>query len=247
MLKFNWKIVLGIVLLFLSALCYFVHYLLFKDSHHIFVYLVGDVAFVFVEVLLVTLIIHNLLEIREKKSRLNKMNMVIGAFFSEVGVKLLRQLSNYDPLSEKMHEAVSNEEDSAEDKFKNIREFLRSYEYEVAKEKIDLETLKDFLLSKRGFMLRLLENPILLEHEAFSSMLWAVFHLAEELEARDKIGELPESDHKHLVNDTKRVYGQLTVQWLNYMRHLRKSYPFLFSLSVRQNPFDKNANPVITE
>ena len=77
MKRFGWQILLGLALVFLSAVIYFVHYLVFRDAHHIFIYLLGDVAFVPVEVLIVTLIIHRLLSIYEKKAVLKKMNMVI--------------------------------------------------------------------------------------------------------------------------------------------------------------------------
>ena len=50
-------IILGIALLLASVAVYFIHYLIFDDAHHIFIYMVGDIAFVFIEVLLVTLII----------------------------------------------------------------------------------------------------------------------------------------------------------------------------------------------
>jgi len=39
--------------------------------------------------------------------------------------------------------------------------------------------------------LRLLENPVLLEHESFTELLRSVFHLSEELEQRDDFGKLP--------------------------------------------------------
>jgi len=87
---FNWQILLGISLIALSAVIYFIHYYIFRDAHHIFLYLIGDIAFVFIEVLMVTLVLHKLLNLREKKEMLNKLNMVIGAFFSEVGGELLR-------------------------------------------------------------------------------------------------------------------------------------------------------------
>ena len=51
---------LAAALLTLSALFYWMHFLLFHDAHHIFIYLVGDIAFVPIEVLLVTLILHRL-------------------------------------------------------------------------------------------------------------------------------------------------------------------------------------------
>lgn len=60
------RIIFGIILILLSVIFYSVHYVLFRDAHHIFIYLIGDIAFVFIEVFLVTLIIHELLSYREK-------------------------------------------------------------------------------------------------------------------------------------------------------------------------------------
>jgi len=79
----NWQATLGLALIALSATVYLIHYLIFRDAHHIFIYMIGDIAFVFVEVLMVTVIIHQLLSLREKRAILEKLNMVIGAFFSE--------------------------------------------------------------------------------------------------------------------------------------------------------------------
>ena len=96
MKRLNWQILLGLSLVALSALFYLIHYAIFRDTHHIFIYLLGDVAFVPIEVLLVTLIIHRLLSVREKRSMLKKLNMVIGAFFSEVGTGLLKSFYDFD-------------------------------------------------------------------------------------------------------------------------------------------------------
>ena len=93
---FNWQFVLGVVLIVLSALVYYAHFLIFRDSHHIFIYLIGDIVFVFLEVFLVTLVMHNLLVHREKQALFKKMNMVIGAFFSEVGRGLLKSCITFD-------------------------------------------------------------------------------------------------------------------------------------------------------
>jgi hypothetical protein len=83
MKSLSWRIWIGIFLIVLSAVVYFIHFLVFRDAHHIFVYLVGDIGFVFIEVLLVTLIIDQLLHQREKRSLLHKLNMIIGVFFSD--------------------------------------------------------------------------------------------------------------------------------------------------------------------
>jgi hypothetical protein len=42
----------------------------------------------------------------------------------------------------------------------------------------------------------------------------------------------------------KRAYLLLISEWLAYLKHLKENYPYLFSLSVRTNPFDPNASPV---
>ena len=75
---FNHYTLFGILLILLSVIFYVIHYVIFRDPHHIFIYLIGDIAFVFFEVLLVTLIIEKLLRERERQNRLEKLNMVIG-------------------------------------------------------------------------------------------------------------------------------------------------------------------------
>ena len=91
----------------------------------------------------------------------------------------------------------------------------------------------------------LLANPNLLEHDTFTDLLWAVFHLVEELAARQEFTNLPKSDFDHLSGDIKRAYSQLLIEWLAYMKHLKDDYPYLFSLAVRMNPMDVNADPVV--
>jgi hypothetical protein len=92
---------------------------------------------------------------------------------------------------------------------------------------------------------RLLENPSLLEHETFTQLLRAVFHLTEELESREDVGGLPESDYKHLAGDIKRAYILIVREWLDYMEYMKNNYPYLFSLAMRTNPFDRQATPVV--
>ena len=247
MKRINWQVLLGASLLMLSIVFYFLHYLLFRDPHHIFIYMIGDVGFVFIEVLLVTLIIHRVLDEREKKVRLNKLNMVIGAFFSAVGTELLRMMSERDHEIAKMQEKFVTEHESTSQKLEKMRSYLKKHGHNIEIEKLNWDTVKEFLMSKRDFLLRLLENPNLLEHESFTEVLWAVFHLADELQARETFQELPEADIRHLAGDAQRVYGKLAQQWLEYMKHLQGSYPYLFSLAMRLDPFNRNATPIVQE
>ncbi len=237
----NWQVTLGTVLISLSAAVYSLHYLIFHDAHHIFIYLVGDVAFVFIEVLMVTIIIHRLLSLREKQALLQKLNMVIGTFYSEVGLVLLRMASEADEKSKTISDALVLSDTWTVREFQAVSRQLGRHAYAVQMERLSLEGLKDFLAAKRDFLLRLMENPNLLEHESFTNLLWSVFHLAEELAYRRSLQGLSPADSAHLAGDIKRAYALLVSEWLSYMKHLQWDYPYLFSLAVRTNPFDARA------
>jgi hypothetical protein len=72
-------------------------------------------------------------------------------------------------------------------------------------------------------------------------MLWSVFHLADELAHRPSVAGLPDADLRHLENDIRRAYDWLVREWLRHMQHLKATYPYLFSLAVRTNPFNPDA------
>lgn len=245
MKRLSWQGVLVLSLVVISIVIYLVHYAIFRDARNIFFYMVMEIAFLPIQVLLVTLIIHRLLEEREKRARLEKLNMVIGTFFSEVGTQLLTYLSDFDPNLEKIRSDLIVTNNWSEQEFMTVSRHLRNHSYGVDIKKIDLENLKTFLSIKKDFLVRLLESPTLLEHQSFTEHLRAVFHLAEELSFREDIKHLPETDISHLANDIKRAYQLIVYQWLDYMRYLKKYYPYLFSFAMRTNPFDENASPIV--
>lgn len=72
-------------------------------------------------------------------------------------------------------------------------------------------------------------------------MLWALYHLIDELENRPDPLALPETDIKHLSGDITRVYGLLVYEWIFYIKHLKDKYPYLWSLAIRKNPFAQNS------
>ena len=240
--KKNRRILFGGLLILLSVFCYAAHFVIFRDAHHIFIYLVGDIAFVFIEVLLVTLIIHQLLSNRERRAILQKLNMVIGAFFTRMGSDLLRFCSGFDANDNKVAKHLVIEQDWSPAHFLKIRKVMESHDYEINATTGDLKGLKNLLLEHSDFVLRLLENQNLLEHESFTELLWAVSHLSEELSHRKNLEGLTGKDVEHLAGDIRRAYRILIREWLSYMEHLMSEYPYLFSLALRTNPFDPEAS-----
>jgi hypothetical protein len=245
MKRIDWKIWLGVVLVVISIATYAIHYAIFRDSHHIFIYMVGDIAFVPIEVLLVVLIVHRLLDSRETRARLEKLNMVIGAFFGEIGTKLLTYISDLDPNLDSMRKELIIGNDWDDKEFDRVSKMIIKYDYGVKLSAQNLQDMKQMLIERMEFLVRMFENPILLEHENFTDLLRAVFHLADELANRDDVTSLPDTDMAHLTGDTNRAYGILAQMWLEYMEHIKDNYPYLFSLAMRVNPFDKTASPVV--
>jgi hypothetical protein len=190
--------------------------------------------------------IEYMIDERERKSRLEKLNMIIGIFFSEVGTLLLKKMSAHDPMIDEIRSVlvVSNNWSDAE--FARARSVLDTHVSNLDSRSVPLDDLHSFLMTHKGFLLALLENPQLIEHDSFTPLLQALFHLTEELMAREKLTSLPAADYAHLCGDINRVYRLLILEWLTYMQYLKRFYPYLFSLAMRQNPFDKNASVIVS-
>ncbi len=236
------------IFLFTSAAIYYLHYLIFRDPHHIFIFMIGDLAFLFLDVMLVVVVIEQLLNQREKNNRRNKLNMLIGAFFSEVGHGLLQQLIPLIQSKEKIKEKILFSSTWSKPDFIKAAREVKEIPLVISISPKDLISLRDYLLPKRDFLLSLLANPTLLEHEPFTNLLWPIFHLLEELALRpEEMSNLPLSDLEHLKNDVARIVSLLLEAWVYYVAHLKEKYPFLFSLVIRINPFSVAPTPIINQ
>jgi hypothetical protein len=130
--------------------------------------------------------------------------------------------------------------------FAAARTAIRTFDAHLDSRRGDLHAVRDYLVPRRSFILGMLQNPNLLEHEEFAETLWAVMHLTDELVARKSLDGLPEPDMNHLSVDVQRAYKALVEEWLHYMEHLKTDYPYLFALALRTNPFDPKATVEVT-
>ena len=239
------KFAISVILILSVAFIIAIHTLIFHDLRTLAFYFLLDLALIPVQVLIVTLLIDQLLKQHEKRAMLGKLNMVIGIFFTETGTRMLQQFMAFDRRGANQCRAMAVAVNWTSRDYENARAQMNNLDLDLVGRADDLAKLRDYLLVKRPFFLSLLENPNLLEHESFTDLLWAVFHLTEELAAREKLDDLPPSDLQHLAGDMRRAAGLGVVQWLAYMQHLQRAYPYLFSLAVRINPFNPDASPVV--
>lgn len=246
MKRLSWRVTLGLGLVATTLLLVIINLAVFQSAKETGFWMLHSISMLPIEVLLTVLILNALLERRSRQELLNKLNMVIGAFFSEVGADLLRRISEFDTDVTCRGEFLVKGDWNAR-RFEQARQAVKAYDFAVDATHGDLVDLRTFLVSKREFMLGLLENQSLLEHESFTDALWSVFHLAEELEFRPDMSNLPRSDLAHLGSDMKRAYAALAIEWLGHIEHLKTAYPYLYSLAVRTNPLDPSASAVVTE
>jgi hypothetical protein len=234
-----------LALLSLGVGLYVMRWVLFSGAalhNEMWRFLVGDIGFLCLQVAIVTLFLDRLLRNRERQSMLRKLNMVIGAFFSEVGTELLGRLAVTDTTLAEVRSDLIPQLSWTDVDYLRAEQAVADHKPSIDINACDLDALKVMLVAEKPFLLGLLSNQALLEHEQFTELLWAVTHLAEELEARKGFDALPVPDRIHLTGDVKRAYALLTLQWLSYLRHLQTQYPYLFSLAARVNPLDPDAH-----
>ncbi len=235
--KIPWQISLGILLIISSFMLYSLHYSIFRDAKHIFIYLIGDLAFLPLEVLIVSIIINQVLNNREKKDKLHKLNMVIGAFFTEIGSELMYRIAQLDSDKSWLQKTFEHEKEWSYLELTRIEKELKSHKCKLEYDGTKIQDLKEFLDSKREFLLNLLSNQNLLDHNRFTSLIWSVFHTTEELLRRKNLTKNSLEDQKHILADIQRGYKLIIIEWVAYLKHLQVDYPYLFKFELRANPF----------
>jgi hypothetical protein len=245
MKEFKWPLFLAAALVLASAAIYCLQILFFHRTEDTLFYLFQDLAFLPVNALLVVVILDKLLKWHEKLSMLKKMNIVIGVFFSEMGIRLLAMFSSFDKAGQEIRKDLLIGDRWSDKDYAIARKNIKKIDFAVDARNGNLQEMHDFFVQQRSFVLALMENPNLLEHESFTDMLLAVAHLMEELSMRSNLVSLSANDLQHISVDIKRAFSVLVNEWLGYMHHLKKEYPYLYSLAVRTNPFNPEARAEI--
>jgi len=242
MKKYSKAIAICFAFIIISAILYAIHLFIFNDLYHVLFYSLEDLAFLPIEVLLVSLIFSKIIDDRDKQEKSKKINMLLGVFFSESGVELMKLFAQNDKNLDQFQEALLIKPQWTSKDYKNSIKIIKGFNFHLEFDGSNLVLIREFLSSKRNNLLMFFDNPILIEHETFTDLILALSHAEQELSNRKDLMHLTTRDQAHIVMDIERVYKLLFLEWLQYMNHLRKAYPFLYSFSVRTNPFDPNAD-----
>ena len=216
------------ILILLSFIMFLFHYLIFGQLENTIYYSLMSLCFIPINILAVTLVFEKLVERRARLERLNKLNMLVGLFFSDIGFTLLKLITTGDEKLQFLDLDFSN--------LKACINKLNSHDHEVNFEMINYPELKELVIGGRDILSNLIVNENILEHETFAALLMSLMHLRDEiLFIQHK--ELTQDDCMHLKGDLMRVYKVLTFQWINYLSHLKQFYPYQYNSAIKFNPF----------
>ncbi|MDU6112995.1 MAG: hypothetical protein E6649_01200 [Paeniclostridium sordellii] len=229
MKKIRYYFVISFILIALSAVMFLIHYLVFGQALNTAYYSLMNLCFIPINSLVVTIILEKLIDYRAKKDRIEKINMLVGIFFTEVGGKLMHLIIDSDKDAKNY---ITNFED-----LNNIKKCLNEYDYKVDMNNIDLCSIKNILLENNNLFVTLISNENVFQHQIFTDLLMSVVHLRDEIIFMEKDDNL-ELNINHLENDVIRVYKNISIQWISYLEYLNKSYPFLYNNAIRVNPFE---------
>lgn len=241
----KWYTIIAAALVLLSILLYSLQIYLFHNVHDTYFYLLQDVSFVPIQVLIVTFFIDRLLKRQQKISLMKRVNVTIGIFFNELGNDLMKILYDMTKNKDKLKTCLEINSGWKKKDFISTGKWIESNPVEMIITPEDVKQLKQFFDQKRLFILNLLESSNLTEHDTFTDTLLAVSHLSDELSLRKNTDQMPAADLNHLTVDTRRAYHGIIKEWILYMIHIKKEYPFLFSLALRSNPFSDKASVII--
>ncbi len=224
------------VLTISSIIIYFIQYLIFHRAEETFFYMLQDLAFIPIQVALVTIVINRFLNIMEKRKKIKKVNVIISTFFVEAGTSIMKAMAVFNRHNNSFCEAIDIKELSRNKK-SYIKKLVSELKYDIYADPDKLGELAAIMAENKDHMLLMLENSNLLEHDSFTDMLWSVFHVADELQSRGNLKELDKGDIDHLSNDLLRAYSAMVLEWVNYIIYLHDEYPYLYAAAIKKNPF----------
>ena len=245
--RMSWKVKFSILMVALIIIIYGTNYLVLGDAEHIISYVWTHLGFIPVDILLVAFLLDEIIEKKEKEAMLEKLDMLMSTFFSEIGNELISQLSaanKYKTDTENLKSIKNWDQQDFDNKLAELKDKSIDFTADIPLEKREefLDNLRSLLVDKREFIINLMTNPNLLEKEEFTGLITAILHLDEELEHRKDLSLVTDADFAHLNGDMQRVYNKLVHEWVYYLKYLHKHYPYMIALIVRTNPFDKDAN-----
>lgn len=223
---------IAISLILLSVLLFAFHFLIFKNFENTMYYSTMNICFIPLNTLFVSVVFENLVNQREKKEKMSKLNMLVGLFFVEMGFEVLKILSDGD---DKIEDILKETHFS-----KDLGQFLISYDYKLNLEVIDKDALSNLFTKNINLITTLVSNETVLDKETFFNLLIAILGFRGSLVFRNN-KTFSNKDMNNISKSLSKIYKTLVLLWYEYSDYLYSVRPNAYSGDLFINPFGKNS------
>ena len=225
------------LLLCTSVVLYVLHYLVFRDLHHIGIFFLHELAGMPLEVILVSLFFDKLIEKTHEEENKSKLSIIETLFFNESGGNMLRYLSSFDPNFQQLSDVLAVRMDWKSVDYQAARLHLKDYPFHLDVEKVDFFGLHYHLDERHAYYRNILENPALTQSNEFTELVMKIYLMWEELDCRTDLYNLDLHEKHYLGELLTEIYEELVVYWLdNAHNHSIHNRPRLHRV-IETSPF----------
>ena len=225
------------LLLCTSVVLYVLHYLVFRDLHHIGIFFLHELAGMPLEVILVSLFFDKLIEKTHEEENKSKLSIIETLFFNESGGNMLRYLSSFDPNFQQLSAVLAVRMDWKSVDYQAARLHLKDYPFHLDVEKVDFFGLHYHLDERHAYYRNILENPALTQSNEFTELVMKIYLMWEELDCRTDLYNLDLHEKHYLGELLTEIYEELVVYWLdNAHNHSIHNRPRLHRV-IETSPF----------
>lgn len=226
-----------VLLLCTSGVLYLLHYLIFRDLHHIGIFFLHDLAGMPLEVLLVTLFFDRIIEKAHEEESQSKLSIIETLFFNESGGNMLRYLSAFDPDYPRLADILQVKMDWRSSDYQVAKLQLKDYPFHLDVQQVDYFSLHYHLDERHNYYRNILENPALTQSNEFTELVMKIYLMWEELDCRTDLYNLDLHEKHYLGELLTEIYQELVEYWLdNAYNHSIHNRPRLHRV-IETSPF----------
>lgn len=226
-----------VLLLCTSGVLYLLHYLIFRDLHHIGIFFLHDLAGMPLEVLLVTLFFDRIIEKAHEEESQSKLSIIETLFFNESGGNMLRYLSAFDPDYPRLADILQVTMDWRSSDYQTAKIRLKDYPFHLDVQRVDYFSLHYHLDERHNYYRNILENPALTQSNEFTELVMKIYLMWEELDCRTDLYNLDLHEKHYLGELLTEIYQELVEYWLdNAYNHSIHNRPRLHRV-IETSPF----------
>ncbi|MDD5922790.1 MAG: hypothetical protein PUC44_06395 [Eubacteriales bacterium] len=217
---------LVLILAAVSAGIYALQILFFHDPGTTFFYIFQDLAFIPISIAITTVVVGSIMDERSKRDSRAKTRMLMGTFFSGIGAKLmvvlLRAADHTIAAKDAMASCYSRVPE--EERIERIRQT----DFNITLDQETYDQTRELLEGWETELMILSSNPLLLEHETFTELLFGLFQLMDEFRLRGNYENLNEDAVSHMGEDFSRVLRLLLLCAFENRKYTQENFPVFY-------------------